>query len=368
MNSDCFTWHADQDDVYDGAQCGATILTQPPSAFNKNQPYGFTMKGGSLTLQTAPVGEDTGTSWAPEASIGSKAVTFNIESGTFVYNCAGGSLSIGNDLGLVPNVNFRVTGNCSLNALGILGQKSLIFETPCTQIDIHDSGNVSMSGEFVGGGFNVNIGDTGTMRINADRLGQTASKYMLVSGAPVTGHTLLMTTLGRAFPTPDPAISFSHTTMVCKSSSRTRLETTSMSLEVSNIYAGENATVEIACDTMTVDNSSFFTLSQGSATATIIFPQTPNPEGWKLPFNPEECPKGMFNFITKEGLNIGSFRFSADSAFASSYYYQKMQNADLIAIDGEVWANSPINGWTVTYVFNNSHLVISLRKSRDSAE
>ena len=66
MSKSTFTWHPDQDDVYDGAVYGSTTLADLPfSAFNKDIGKSFHMNGDdedALTLAPTAAGDAY---WAP---------------------------------------------------------------------------------------------------------------------------------------------------------------------------------------------------------------------------------------------------------------------------------------------------------------
>ncbi|GGA98616.1 hypothetical protein GCM10011491_28590 [Brucella endophytica] len=364
-DADCFTWHTDQDDTYDGT-CGSMVVPGYASTFNKNQPYGFTMKGKStdtLTLQPLSAGAGNFTFWAHHSESSISLMKFNIESGTFAYRPHGiTGLVIGNNASaqgreLSPNVLFTVTGNCLLEAYEITALSIDKKPDPCTQVKVTKTGVFSLTATSVGAAFVADIGDAGSMQIKANQIILEYGSYQTYGTAPTGGYSLDIDTSGAA-PTDVSGITASNTTILCEYASKARLQSKNLSLTNTHIRVRDTAAVEVNCDAMTVNNS-FFDLSPGSATITINGAKKVD-----LPFDVKQCPKGMINFIPTGEVGTGSFRITIYGGIQYlQTYFDVMANAGLFAINGAVWSRSPINGWTLTPDYSSPYMVVKLVKA-----
>ncbi|PYE86271.1 hypothetical protein [Phyllobacterium leguminum] len=355
-----FTWHPDRDDVYDGNLYGQTPLSGPPSAFRKDQPYSFTMKGAtedSLLLNVTATRENVFTYWGRRNGGDARVIKFDILGGTFTYKSLGALLYMGNGEGVgAANLVFTIAGYCYLEALEVAGDKLGGTEYPATRIDIQQSGIFSVVATTVGGGFEVDISGAGMMKFEANEIFLSYGSYKTRGTPPITGYSLDWVTSSPQ-PSASKGMTLIDVTINCQSSSTARLAAKTISLTGSDIRIEDNATMEIGTDAVTVSNS-FFIMSHGSATLT--FTRAGDPD--RL-FNYDKCPPGMFNFITTEGANTGSFRFRTGSVLYGNYIFLRLQEGGLLAINGQVWKQGAINGWTIVSDFQNPDLIISLKKA-----
>lgn len=372
MSADCFTWHPDQDDVYDGNKCGIMTLNGPPSAFNKNMPYGFTMEGtagNSLTLEAIPSGNDKTTSWAqPDANkLGS--VEFDIQGGTFTYKSLGASLSMGDILGQAPqNVIFNIIGRCNLESPDIVGLIVGNSRIPATEINISEKGVFSALAGSFSGGFAVYIADTGTMQVEANKIDLSFGGFKVYGTAPDTalnGGYSLDLTVSALQPEAIKGITLSGIPIICQSSSKVRLRSPSITLlgsvltDNTNILAEDNARVEVACNAFTVSTDysrSFFTLSPGSATFT--FSSENGEQKFPIDYEKQKYPKGMFNFIPTKSPNTSTFYFRAMKSSDALAQYSAFLREEYFAINGTPFNEAPIDGYKVSGGYIDNYLMV----------
>ncbi|GGA98602.1 hypothetical protein GCM10011491_28570 [Brucella endophytica] len=356
MSADCFTWHRDQSDVYQG--CGTMTINGAPSAFHKDQPYGFMMKGEAgdvLTLSATPTSGDVATQWGRISTTSTSFSSFNIQSGTFVYNSVGtGALVLGDQMATGITLLLYVWSRCHIVAPIVMAYILTATKTPATELSLFGSGTFTISADAFSGGFNSIIAGTSMVQIHANEINLAYGNYT-VSSIPVEGDSFDINT---SFPAPDKTsgINVSNVTMTCKSSSRTRLQSESISLTSSNIDLQESATITIDCDTMMVNQSSF-TLSPDSPRLTINGRGTGD-----LPFDPKRCPPAMVNFIVKSGsTNTGSFRIRAPNRFYANDYFILMLQNGLLAVNGNPSGAS--DGWRITFSYEDSYMVLRLTRN-----
>ncbi|PYE87776.1 hypothetical protein [Phyllobacterium leguminum] len=368
MSAIGFTWHPNQNDVYDGNIYGITTLNGAPSAFNKNQPYGFTMKGSakdSLTLQATAAGEDSDTYWGYPAS--STAIKFDIEGGTFAYKSPDGTLFLGDDASeIVPNVIFTVAGTCTLQTLGVSGPTQDSTENPCTRIDIKENGVFSVNAAEFNRTFTVDIAGTGAMEVKANYISLFSGSYRAYGTAPAGGYSLDLA-ISPSQPWKTGSITLSKVPITCQLFSKARLQSNSITFtDGTTLRAEDSAAIEIRCNAITVAGSSFnvagssFPMSHELATFTFI-----NVNGDQLQFKISQSSEGMFNFITTKGKNTGLFRFRSVSARAATLEYLSMLASRFFAIDGTICARGEvINGYKLAdEAYDGTYLIVSLMKA-----
>ncbi|PYE87775.1 hypothetical protein [Phyllobacterium leguminum] len=366
MSAAGFTWHPEQDDVYDGNIYGNTTLTGLPSAFDKGQPYNFTMKGpieNSLTLQPTGAGR---TNWGNSQGNGAAPTNFYIEGGTFTYRSQKEEeLYVG-----YGSVVFTVMGHCHLLG-GTVNGYILNEQTPTTLIVIKQSGVFNiLTREFVGG-LSVNIGDGGSMRLGSTRaLAPQFSRFNVHSTVPDGGYSLDIS--ATAVEPIQTAIVLEKTSITCQGNSKTRvlasftelLANKTIAVEGTIIDASDNAVVEFRCDRIHIDEGCSFVLKNGSAA--FFFSNKYGTEKLPLDLRAGKNPKAIFNFVTTKGANTGTFRFRATSAADARQQFLSMLSLGLFAIDGTPYT-STINGYSIVneppYTDEHPYLVMRLKHS-----
>lgn len=360
-DADCFTWHPDQDDVYNGNKCGSMTLSGPPSKFNKIQAYGFTAEGApedTLTLEAIPTTGDVATYWPEQKSISAKT-SFNIASGTFRYKSTNGAINIGNSLGgMAPNFWLTVIGHCILEASEVTGYNAGMT-LPGTEIDIRETGVLSVAASLCTSALIVKINDMGAMKINAGTIAINFSDYTVDSIPPNNGYSLDLAPW-QPLPTEGQSISLENTSIICQSQSKNRLRSKSIELDSSVIRAESNAMVEFACDLFTIDSTSLFTLSSGSGAFRFS-----NANGDKsLPIDEKTTPSGIFNFITTEGENSGVFCLRATSQADARKQWLLALLHGWFAIDGTATTGQAVNGYKVNgTAFDGTYMIAFLEKA-----
>ncbi|GGA98626.1 hypothetical protein GCM10011491_28600 [Brucella endophytica] len=293
----CFTWHVDQDDVYDGAKCDSMTINGAPTAFNKDQPYSFTMTGrpdDTLTLKTTSYDV---TNW-PSNSTG-KAATFNINSGKFIYN--GGALNFG--LAGTDQSNILV----NIKSQMFLQVSSIIFgergNTPAATIDIRENGILSAEASAFAGAYTVTISDRGLMKIQAtNSFDLVDSKVTVDANLSPSEIFNLQTKLPGGAVTENISAIRSHIHL--QSSSSARLIAKTLKLSTAEFLAENNSYFDISFDKLDIGGSSTFTLLPHYAR--FVFTDLTGNGKPPLVFDQY---KGVFNFISTQGKNDGKFRF-----------------------------------------------------------
>ena len=322
MSKDTFTWHPDQDDVYEGAVYGRTMLHDLPfGAFSKDVGKSFTMNGedaDSLTLSPTPSG---GAAWHQSSR-------FDINGGTLAINPPhyGGVLLFGDDSsGPDQNVILNIRGAFVVNQINIIGRAP---SAPCT-INLYARGQCRITGSLFSGSFAINVNDSGSMSVSAHSIEIDDGTYFANGVANEESPSIELIALRSLANLQSGYLAISRHEFVCKSASVSRLRAMSMSLAETHIRAEESASLLVACDSIDVDSGTVFAVGQGSAVMTFT-----GSEKNAAPFDffNNAYPKGLFNFITTEGINKSTFRFL--NVGNSAYDFKKMQTDGVITIDG----------------------------------
>ena len=329
MSKDAFTWHPDQDDVYEGAVYGRTTLTNLPfSAFNKDFGNSFTMNGDDGDTLTLSPGPRDDAFWGDGVPGGKDVTEFNINGGTFsVQPPQGGGLFLGNMTAPLPNTIFNIRATFSVRETAVAG---VIYDGfPQTTINIHPGGQCCISnGPLFSGGFAINVNDLGSIRVSALVIKINDGTY-LAKGVANGESPSLELIAWRSLADPYSGnLEIRRHEISCKSASVSRLRAMSMSLADTHIRAEDTASLLVACDTIDVNSDTVFAAGQGSAVITFV-----GSEKNAAPFDffNNVYPKGLFNFITTEGINKSTFKFLN---IGSAYDFKKMQTDGIITIDG----------------------------------
>ena len=328
MSKDTFTWHPDQDDVYDGAMYGSTPLRGPFSAFDKIKGKSFTMNGDdddTLTLLPTPGSEAF---WGAPG-IGDLDVTrISINGGTLALKPPhGGSLMLGVGAGPEEQTIINIKGNFLVRQADVTGNTKSGFAQGT--FNILEGGRCSIAeGPYFSGSFAINIHDLGSMRVSADGVDINDGNYLAIGIADGDNPSLeLIASPSLARPGSGYLQMIRHE-IVCKSASVSRLRAKAMSLTDTTMRATDTASLLIACDFIDFAGHTEFVVGQGSAA--ITFSGSAKKEA---PFNiiENDYPKGLFNFITNEGANNSTFRFLN---IGSAFEFNKLQATGVITIDG----------------------------------
>ena len=326
MSEDAFTWHPDQDDVYEGADYGSTTLDGLPySAFDKDNGKSFTMNGDSddtLTLSPIGVGE---TLWGRP---GSGVTEINVNGGTLAFEPlqSDGLLTLGNPVDH-HQISVNIRGTFLVRQTNVINE---LGNFPTATFNISASGRCSISGgERFAGSYVINVNESGSMSVSANEIELLDGTYLATGIADRDTPSLELIAV-RSLTVPESGgFEIRQHEMTFKSASISRLRAASMSFADTHIRAEDSASLLIACDFIDVDSDTVFAVGQGSAVITFV-----GSEKNAAPFDffNNAYPKGLFNFITTEGINKSAFRFL--NVGNSAYDFKKMQTDGVITIDG----------------------------------
>ena len=331
MSKDAFTWHPDQDDVYEGAVYGSITLQDLPfTAFNKHIGKNFTMNGDSndtLTLSPAPPDDMF---WGGQLLPGGSDLTeINVNGGTLALEPpqSGGALVLGIGVGR-QNIALNIRGTFLVRQTRVVGNPQA--DVPAATFNINGRGRCSISGgEGLSGTLAINVNDSGSMSVSARVITIENGTYLADGIADGDNPSLELIALRSLVDPYSGNFEIKQHEISCKSGSVSRLRAISMSLADTHIRAEDTASLLVACDTIDVDSDTVFAVGQGSAVITFV-----GSEKNAAPFDffGNTYPKGLFNFITTEGINKSTFRFL--NVGNSAYDFKKMQTDGVITIDG----------------------------------
>ena len=365
MSKETFVWHPDEDDVYDGDVYGDTRLDDRPcSAFRKGVGKSFTMIGdGILTLAPIPQDIDVFVDWGatPGPWIDNPAVTrIAINSGTLKLVCGELEPTAVAVLGLGTEdavTEVDITGTFIVRDINVAGSV-VPSERPGSTINVYPNGTFLVGWENstlvtnFGGAFNINVHDLGSMSVTASFVDLPGGTYVIGGPSTAANSSLEIAALPAAklqgSPTSgdggnrDGAFLIANHRISCRSASVSRLRAISMSCTSTHIKVEDTASLSIACNSIAFDGAivpngsaafetgTIFAAGQGSAAITFTGSRD-GPAPFDFKNTATQYPKGLFNFITKEGANRSKFRFLG---IGSAFDFAGMLQKGLIAVDG----------------------------------
>lgn len=369
MTKETFRWHPDQDDIYDGALFGDTVLGDLPcSAFRKIAGKSFTMNGGdhSLTLKPVPVDIDVFTEWGQPAEswISDPPPTrIIINSGTFTIVSGEPTSTAVAVLGLGVEdavLQLDITGQMVVQDVNVEGSAPPVDNGPLhgSTINVYPGGTLVVGKQnatrvtgFVGG-FDINVHDGGSMSVTAHIIDMTSGTYTIGDRANAGASSLDLVALPGAASPRGPrranetvlngTLLSSHQRIECRSSSSSRLQAMSMAFTSTHVHMEDTASLAIACNSIAfdevvkTDSSAFFesgtlfAVGQGSAAITFTS-ESGGPAPFEFTNMDKQYPQGLFNFITTDGANKSKFRFRG---IGSAFDFSAMVQRGLITVDG----------------------------------
>ena len=328
MSKDTFTWHADQDDDYDGDIYGSTTLEGLPfTAFNKDIGKSFTMDGDdddTLTLAPTPGGHAF---WGAPGPSETDVSEFNINGGTLAIQSQGGTLHLGEALAPEQLIALNIAGTFLARQTTILGNARGL--RPGVTFKVFPRGRCSISeGEGFDGGFLIEVDDLGSMSVTACGFKLVQGQYFANGIGNADNPSLELIALPSLAQPESGYLEMTNQKIVCSSRSVSRLQAKAMSITDTTMRAAHSASLLIACDAIDFAGRTVFTVSQGSAAITFSGSAK---NAAPFDFFNNAYPKGLFNFITTEGANQSAFKFLS---IGSAYDFKKMQTDGIITING----------------------------------
>lgn len=324
MSKDTFTWHADQDDDYDGDIYGSTTLEGLPfTAFNKDIGKSFTMDGDdedTLTLAPTPGGYAV---WGASVPSELDVSEFNINGGTLAIQSQGGTLNLGAIQAHKQLITLNIAGTFLARQTTFIGTSRGV--SPWVTFKVFPRGRCSISeGVAFNGAFLIEVDDLGSMSVTACGFNLEHGQYF-ASGIGNADNPSLELIASPSLAQPGSGyFEMTNQQIVCSSRSVSRLQAKAMSLTDSTMRAADTASLLIACDTIDFAGRTQFTVGQGSAAITFSGSAK---NAAPFDFFKNSYPKGLFNFITNEGTNKSTFRFLN---IGSAYDFKKMQTDGII--------------------------------------
>lgn len=362
-----FRWHPDEDDVYDGNVYQDTILSDLPcTAFRKGVGKTFTLNGHGHSLTLAPIaqGMDVFVQWCdtPGSGLGdpAKMTRIIINSGTLRMMSGEPNLTADSTLVLGPEeggVAIDIAGSLIVQDMNVEGfvLPGVDGLKPGASIKILPGGTFQVGREkrtketgFVGA-FNLDLRDSGSMSAVAHIVELMKGAFVVGGGEPAgpAGASLEIVALPDT-PTSGGGnnrygtFSISDHRLACRSTSASLLKARSLAWVRTHAKVEDTASLSIACDAIAFDDaasqgsagaiesSSIFAVGRGTASVTFI-----GENGGAAPFDflhaVEKYPKGLFDFVTRDGANAGTFRFQG---IGSIFEFTSMAKHGLITIDG----------------------------------
>lgn len=349
MANGAFTWHPDQDDVYDGDRLGNQTLSGPSySAFSKKAGKSFTMKGDDalLILEADPFEVGTIADWGGTPPVTGATTQIRIERGTLQLqpskpNPGGlpGMVWFGADES-VQYLTVDVTGTLVIEDTVVFGKTPDMGDMlPTSTINIRPGGTFRVGQSAtppateMTGSFYINVYEQGSVSLTAYAVGLSYGAVTLY-GSPASGAGTSFEVIAVPLtPSELGTIEIGSQEIACKSASVSRLQARSMSFADADIKAGDTASITLACDAIGFDdNDVVFALGQGSPVMTFTGLDD-GPAPFKFLDAPAgHYPKGLFNFLTDtKGDNTGKFRFHG---VGSAFDFSKMHSESIITVNG----------------------------------